>query len=199
MHLIFIALYSYLLGAIPSAYLVGKARGIDITREGSGNIGGTNAYRVLGARIGILVFMMDLGKVILALAVTQTWFNGTLEIFIAAVAAVVGHNWSVYVRFKGGKGIAVTIGTYLFLFPSLALLAIAIAIFNLIITKYVSLASINLVASMAILLFATNADPLFQLLGVLLLIMGVYRHRDNIQRLRSGNERRFGQNTKDKK
>ncbi len=106
-----VAIYSYLLGAIPSAYTIGKFRGKDITSEGSGNIGGTNAYRVLGARLGVLVALMDVGKVILALTVTRAWLGTDAATFTAALAAVIGHNWSIYVGFRGGKGIAVSVGT----------------------------------------------------------------------------------------
>jgi len=193
MHLIIIAMYSYLLGAIPSAYLIGKIKGKDITSEGSGNIGGTNAYRVLGARLGILVAAMDVGKVLLALIVTKIWLGTDPAVFAAALAAVTGHNWSVYVGFRGGKGIAVSIGTYLYLFPTLALPALLVALFNVLVTKYVSLGSLNFIAAMALLLLVTESSPWFKVLGVLLLVIGLYRHRTNIRALRSGVERRFGE------
>lgn len=188
-----VAIYSYLLGAIPSAYLIGKIRGKDITSEGSGNIGGTNAYRVLGAKLGILVALMDVGKVILALTVTRAWLGSDAAMFTAALAAVIGHNWSIYVRFRGGKGIAVSVGTYLYLFPGLAAMALMVAAFNVIVTKYVSLGSINFIMTMALLLMVTDNGPWFKALGLLFLIIGIYRHRTNIKALRSGTERRFGQ------
>ncbi|MGI6364290.1 MAG: glycerol-3-phosphate acyltransferase [Bacillota bacterium] len=188
-----VAIYSYLLGAIPSAYLIGKIRGKDITSEGSGNIGGTNAYRVLGARLGILVALMDVGKVILALTVTRAWLGGDVAVFTAALAAVVGHNWSIYVGFRGGKGIAVSVGTYLYLFPGLAAMALVVATFNVIVTKHVSLGSLNFIMTMALLLMVTDNGPWFKVLGLLFLIIGFHRHRTNIKALRSGTERRFGQ------
>jgi len=143
------AIYSYLLGAIPSAYIIGKFQGKDITSEGSGNIGGTNAYRVLGAKLGILVALMDVGKVLLALTITRIWLGSDAAMSASALAAVIGHNWSVYVKFRGGKGIAVSIGTYLYLFPALAGLALLVALFNVVVTKYVSLGSINFIMTMA--------------------------------------------------
>lgn len=186
------AIYSYLLGAIPSAYVIGKFRGKDITAEGSGNIGGTNAYRVLGARLGILVALLDVGKVILALTITQVWLGTEVMMFTAALAALIGHNWSIYVSFRGGKGIAVSVGIYLFLFPGLAPLAFAIALFNVFMTKYISLGSLNFVAVMALLLLITDQGSWFQTLGVLLLLVAVYRHRSNIKNLWAGKERQFG-------
>lgn len=193
MNLAIIALYSYLLGAIPSAYIIGKIKGKDITSEGSGNIGGTNAYRVLGAKLGIVVFLMDMSKVVLALLLTRNFFVWESGLFVAALAAVVGHNWSVYVRFKGGKGIAVTIGTYFFLFPGLAALAGIVAILNVLITRFVSLGSLNFTLVMAALLFLTEQMPLARVMGILLLLMAIYRHRSNIRQLMTGNERRFGE------
>lgn len=188
-----VAIYSYLLGAIPSAYTIGKFRGKDITSEGSGNIGGTNAYRVLGARLGVLVALMDVGKVILALTVTRAWLGTDAATFTAALAAVIGHNWSIYVGFRGGKGIAVSVGTYLYLFPDLAAMALLVAAFNVIVTKYMSLGSINFIMTMALLLMVTDNGPWYKLLGLLFLAIGIYRHRTNIKALRSGTERRFGQ------
>ncbi|MTI96865.1 MAG: glycerol-3-phosphate acyltransferase [Firmicutes bacterium] len=195
MHVLLIALYSYLLGALPSAYLIGKFKHVDITSEGSGNIGGTNAYRVLGAKLGVLVALMDVGKVIAALLITMNWWGGeALAVATSALFAVVGHNWSVYVGFRGGKGIAVSIGTYVFLFPGLGLVGLLIALFNVIVTKYVSLGSLNFVAAMTALLWTVPGYALeYRILSVLLMAMAVYRHRSNITRLREGSERRFGQ------
>lgn len=187
------ALYSYLLGAIPSAYLIGKLKGKDITSEGSGNIGGTNAYRVLGARLGILVAVMDVGKVLLALIITRTWLGTDPAVFWSVLGAVIGHNWSVYVKFKGGKGIAVTIGTYLFLFPVLAVPALLSTLFIIVITRFVSLGSLNFIMTMAILLALSEYSLWSKALGILLLLIGIYRHRNNIKALQSGTERRFGQ------
>ncbi len=187
------AVYSYLLGAIPSAYIVGKWRGIDITGEGSGNIGGTNAYRVLGPKLGLLVAVMDVGKALLALTVTRLWLGTVPAMFVAVLAAVIGHNWSIYVGFRGGKGIAVSIGSYFYLFPGLAGPAILAAIFNVLVTKYVSLGSLNFLLVMAVLLTLAETAVWYKVLGILLLLIGIYRHRSNIVALRSGTERRFGQ------
>lgn len=193
MEMIISFVYSYLLGAIPSAYVIGKLKGLDITSKGSGNIGGTNAYRVLGAKLGILVALMDVGKVLLALILTRCLYGSDITMALAALGAVTGHNWSVYVGFRGGKGIAVSIGTYIYLFPVLGLLAAAIAVFNVVVTKYVSLGSLNFVAAMAVLLWVTGQPLEFKLLSLVLLGMAVFRHRSNITRLRAGKERRFGQ------
>lgn len=188
-----VTLYSYLLGAIPSAYLLGKLKGKDITSEGSGNIGGTNAYRVLGARLGVVVALMDVGKVLLALITTRLWLGNDPAMFASVLAVVIGHNWSVYVKFKGGKGIAVSIGTYLFLFPGLASLSLLSSLFLVIITKYVSLGSLNILMTMALLLLVTEQSIWFKAMGILLLFIGIYRHKNNIGSLRDGTERRFGQ------
>ncbi len=193
MELAIVFVGSYLLGAIPSAYILAKFKGIDITSEGSGNIGGTNAYRVLGPRLGVLVALMDVAKVILPLWLTRTFVGGDWAVALAALAAVTGHNWSVYVGFRGGKGIAVSIGTYVYLFPVYGLIAVVFAIFNVLVTRYVSLGSLNLVGVMAVLLWVSDKSIAFKLLSLVLLAMAVYRHRSNIVRLWKGEERRFGQ------
>ena len=193
MELVIVFVASYLLGAIPSAYIIGKIKGIDITSEGSGNIGGTNAYRVLGAKLGVLVALMDVLKVILPLWLTKVFVAGDVALALAALGAVTGHNWSVYVGFRGGKGIAVSIGTYVFLFPVYGLIALGFAIFNILVTRYVSLGSLNFVAVMAVLLWVSDQPMAFKVLSLVLLAMAFYRHRANIVRLRQGEERRFGQ------
>ncbi|HPZ21824.1 MAG TPA: glycerol-3-phosphate acyltransferase [Bacillota bacterium] len=192
MHYVLVAIYSYLLGAIPSAYIIGNIKGIDITSEGSGNIGGTNAYRVLGPRLGIIVALMDVGKVLLALIITRSWLISEAATACAVLAAVLGHNWSVYVGFRGGKGIAVSIGAYLFLFPDLAVGALLAAVFIVLMTKYVSLGSLNFLMTMTTMLLVSDTSLWFKGLGILLLIIGMYRHKVNIKALRAGTERRFG-------
>ncbi|NLY31185.1 MAG: glycerol-3-phosphate acyltransferase [Firmicutes bacterium] len=192
MHYVLVTIYSYLLGAIPSAYIIGNIKGIDITSEGSGNIGGTNAYRVLGPRLGTIVALMDVGKVLLALIITRSWLISEAATACAVLAAVLGHNWSVYVGFRGGKGIAVSIGAYLFLFPDLAVGALLAAVFIVLMTKYVSLGSLNFLMTMTTMLLVSDTSLWFKGLGILLLIIGMYRHKVNIKALRAGTERRFG-------
>lgn len=187
-----VAAYSYLLGAIPSAYIIGHLRGKDITSEGSGNIGGTNAYRVLGPCLGIIVAAMDVGKALLALSITSSWLGTDPALFCATLATVIGHNWSVYVGFRGGKGIAVSISSCLYLFPKFTIGAFIAAIFIVLFTNYVSLGSLNFIMTMAVLLLTSEVSMWYKALGVLLLIIGIYRHKTNIKALRSGTERRFG-------
>lgn len=189
---VFVAIYSYLLGAIPSAYMIGNKKGIDITSEGSGNIGGTNAYRVLGPRLGIIVALMDVGKVLLALIITGFLLDTDAARATAVLAAVIGHNWSVYVGFRGGKGIAVSIGAYLYLFPHFTVGALLAAVFIVLMTKYVSLGSLNFLMTMTTMLLVTDTSLWFKGLGILLLLIGMYRHKVNIKALRAGTERRFG-------
>lgn len=193
MHYAVVAAYSYLLGAIPSAYIIGRLRGKDITGEGSGNIGGTNAYRVLGPFLGVIVAAMDVGKAMLALVITRSWVGGTdVYYFFTALAAVIGHNWSVYVSFRGGKGIAVSISSFLYLFPKETIGAFIAAVLSVLFTKYVSLGSLNFIMTMAVLLLVSDVSLWYKALGVLLLLIGIYRHRTNIKALRTGTERRFG-------
>ena len=188
-----VAIYSYLLGAVPSAYIIGKLRGKDITSEGSGNIGGTNAYRVLGPWLGIIVALMDVCKTFLAIVITRAWINTDAALACATLAAVLGHNWSPYVGFKGGKGIAVSVSSCVFLFPQLAVGSLLAAVFIVLITKYVSLGSLTFIMTMAVLLLAADVSLCFKGMGILLLLIGIYRHKINIKALRAGTERRFGE------
>jgi glycerol-3-phosphate acyltransferase PlsY len=184
---------AFLLGSIPTGYLVARARGVDIRQHGSGNIGATNVFRTLGKPLGILVFAVDAlkGFIAVASACAGPW----LSIF-AAVAVIAGHNYTPWLGFKGGKGIATSAGVLLALMP-LAVAAIA-AVWVLVFftTRYVSLASIAASAALPVAVaglwlggFGGNA-PLFGF-SVVISALAIWRHRSNIIRLRNGTESRF--------
>jgi glycerol-3-phosphate acyltransferase PlsY len=117
-----LALWGYLFGGIPTAYLLGKRlRGVDIRDVGSGNVGTMNAYKQLGRRIGIVVLAVDMGKGAAAVLVAMAFGLSDWELFAVAVAVTVGNNWSVYLRFGGGKGLAVIYGVTLAMVPLLAI------------------------------------------------------------------------------
>jgi glycerol-3-phosphate acyltransferase PlsY len=204
-HFILIALGAFLLGSIPTGYLVARAKGIDIRQHGSGNIGATNVFRTLGKPLGVLVFFLDALKGFAAVAVASalapaTGDTGTWAGIVAAVAAIAGHNYTPWLGFRGGKGIATSAGVLLALMP-LAVLAIAIVWFLVFqISRYVSVASIAAAAALPVAIAAFwhyglggNAP----LLGFALLIslLAIWRHRSNIQRLMNGTESRFHRKT----
>ncbi|HEX5438203.1 MAG TPA: glycerol-3-phosphate 1-O-acyltransferase PlsY [Gemmatimonadaceae bacterium] len=193
---------AYLLGSIPSAYLAGKAfRGIDLRQHGSGNLGATNVYRVLGWRIALLVFVVDVAKGAVPVLVFPRWVPATSAAHWAiafGIAAIIGHVRPVFLLWKrGGKGVATAAGVFFALAPFAALAATVIWGLVFYRWSYVSLASL----SAAIALPAGAAvgygagSPVF-VLSVLVCVLVFWTHRSNIGRLRRGQELHFNQKQK---
>jgi len=194
------ALGAYLLGSIPTGFLVAKAKGVDITKVGSGNIGATNAMRVLGKPAGIFVLLADAAKGYAAVWLTTLWLNGnsnadlqTLRV-VAGIFAVLGHNYTCWLKFKGGKGIATTAGVYLALAPWALLVALAVFILAILLTRYVSVGSIAGAIALPTTVWVMTPHNLF--LGIVTTALGalaIYKHKSNLQRLIAGTENRLGQ------
>jgi glycerol-3-phosphate acyltransferase PlsY len=202
MNLLLIALGAFLLGSIPTGYLVARAKGVDIRKHGSGNIGATNVFRTLGKPLGIFVFLVDALKGFAAVwLAAQSGDGSDWAGIVAAVAVIAGHNYTPWLGFKGGKGIATSAGVLLALMPW-AVLAIAVVwvlVFK--ISRYVSLASICAAAALPVavgLLWFSGCGGNGPLLAFSLAIsaLAIWRHRTNIQRLRAGTESRFERKTK---
>jgi acyl phosphate:glycerol-3-phosphate acyltransferase len=196
-------LAAYLLGSIPSGYLAGRARGIDIRAQGSGNIGATNVTRILGKRIGILVLVADAAKGWLSvylLPLLIGWLflvpEGSLLsewlLITAGVGAVLGHNYTCWLNFKGGKGVATSAGVLLGWVPLALVIVLAVFLVVLIASRFVSLASIS--ASVALPFATWVTSPKAAMIAVTggLAILAIYKHRANISRLLNGTEPRFG-------
>jgi glycerol-3-phosphate acyltransferase PlsY len=214
---------AYVLGSIPFGVLIARSRGVDITKHGSGNIGATNVGRVLGKRLGLLCFVLDLGKgavpVLVAGRISGTLGKWSVDIpaetswlwLAVAVAALTGHMASVFLKFRGGKGVATTFGALLALWPTLgipALLAFAVWVVAVRLTKIVSLASMIAAvvvpwATLGLLIAAPLPDdlstgsltarmipPMIVSIGIAALVL--WRHRSNFRRLLSGTENRIG-------
>ena len=190
-----IAVAAYLLGSIPTGFLVGQARGIDIRTVGSGNIGATNALRVLGKPAGILVFLIDTLKGWLAVAVLAPWLAGaeTEVVFrvIAAIGAVLGHNYTCWLKFKGGKGIATSAGVLLALVPWALLIIFTAFVVVLLLTRYVSAGSIAASAALPPATWLTTHNLLFTAVTGAMTVLAIYKHKANIQRLLAGTESRL--------
>lgn len=192
-------LAAYLIGAIPFGWLIGRARGVDLFQAGSGNIGATNAGRVLGRKFGLLVFVLDLLKGALPVAAVGFFEVEHPNAVRAGVAAFafIGHLFPVYLGFRGGKGVATGAGTVLVLAPIPAACAIAAWIVVVLVSRTVSLASLAAVAVLALVRplqpapFSESQLPitLFLLLGAAVVVV---KHRSNIGRLRHGTESRLG-------
>ncbi|MEO5510370.1 MAG: glycerol-3-phosphate 1-O-acyltransferase PlsY [Longimicrobiales bacterium] len=186
---------SYLIGAFPTSYVVARAvRGIDLREHGSGNLGATNAYRVLGWRAAVPIFVVDIAKGWFPACFFPQWDNAAAQEWALAygAAAIVGHVWSIYVGMRGGKGVATSAGVFLALAPGAVLIALAVWGALVFATGYVSLASVAAAAIMPLLVFVFNgAGPVFWLACGLAAFV-IFAHRANIRRLLRGEEHRFG-------
>lgn len=188
---------SYVIGSIPAAYLAGKSRGIDLRKHGSGNLGATNVFRVLGARIGILVFLVDAAKGALPVIFLPQWTSGEFPVLLVQIAcglaAILGHVRPVFLRFgKGGKGVATAAGVFFGLAPLPTLVAFVTFAVVLFISGYVSLGSLTAATVLPIVILVTRGvTPLF-LVAIAVAAFVFWTHRANIGRLRRGEEHRFG-------
>jgi glycerol-3-phosphate acyltransferase PlsY len=187
------ALAAYLLGSIPTGYLVAKARGIDIRSVGSGNIGATNAFRVLGAPAGVAVLLVDAIKGFAACRFIAFGPNPTETLhMVAGIFAILGHNYTCWLKFKGGKGIATSAGVLLgWTPPGFAVVFVTFMII-LAISKYVSLASICTAAVLPFAVWLTGGSQKMIVLTAFVGAMAIYKHRSNIQRLIAGTESKIG-------
>lgn len=189
------AVLSYLLGSIPFTYLAGRlVRGIDLSRLGSGNLGGANAVRVLGPVPGLLAGLSDVGKAALAVVLARLLAGGTTAPALAATAAALGHSYSLYLGFaKGGKAISPLLGSFAVLapLPTLASLALGLALVGL--TRFVSLGALAFAAFLPVLLLVLGGPVPFILAAAAMACLAFWRHRGNIGRLLAGTERRLGE------
>lgn len=198
MHPAFGLLLGYVLGSIPFAYIAGRVtRGIDLRQHGSGNLGATNVYRTLGAKVAAIVFVLDTLKGALPVLAVRQYAIGThLELWAiaAGVAAIVGHAKPIFLLWKGGgKGVATAGGVFLSLAPIPALASMAAFLVVLLLTGYVSVSSLTAAVVLPLVLAATSGvrTPLFAV-SVVIALFVFWTHRANIGRLRRGEEHRFG-------
>lgn len=213
MQLAFIVILAYLLGAIPSAVLIGKHfYGVDVRKKGSGNMGSTNTFRTLGWKAGLAVQLLDIAKGISAVALARFIFSGNLPFpnmtpfedvtvvsVIAGIAAVIGHVWTIFGNFKGGKGINTALGMLIAITPIEVGIAVGIFVLVVLFSGYISLASMIAAISLPTTMFVRHTvlgveiqgyhTLLFFILGLAVFL--VYTHRANIKRLAMGQENRF--------
>lgn len=205
------AMAAYLLGSIPTGYLVAKAKGVDIRTVGSGNIGATNAMRVLGKPAGIFVLLMDALKGFAAVALLVNFYHELNDLWpvvfpeaaierpelrwhlgvVAGLFAVLGHNYTCWLRFKGGKGIATTAGVYLALAPAAVGIALSTWIILFVATRYVSVASMAAAVALPAAVWLTERSVLLGVVTTGLGALAILKHKANIQRLLAGTENRI--------
>ena len=193
----------YLIGAIPVGFLIVRlTRSVDIRDYGSGNIGMTNVLRTTGLKTGIIVLGLDTFKGVIPVFVSRQLYSDPYMETLAAIAVLVGHIWPVFLKFRGGKGVATGMGSFCFISPICGLIVVGVGCLVLAVSRYVSLASIIAASSAFISMWVFNnfhseswiADSLgtyimYPLIGVPIII---FRHRENIARLLNGEERRLG-------
>lgn len=191
----------YLLGSIPFGYIIGRLfKKVDIREFGSGNIGASNAFRILGPPLASLVLIGDIGKGIFSIYLVQCLnIDNLLVLTIAGLAVICGHNWSIFLGFKGGKGIATTFGVVLALNPTIAVLAVIVWGIVIITTRYASLSSICAVISIFVFTILFKQPYEYIAFSVIILVLGIFKHKENIERLKSGKERKIGEKIEIKK
>lgn len=187
---------AYLLGGIPWAYIiVKKTQGVDIRDFGSGNVGFTNATRILGKGPASLVLIGDVGKGVCAVLIGR-WLGGPGLATLAGLAAVAGHNFPAFLHFKGGKGAATGFGALLALLPVVAVIAVIIWISTIALTRYVSLGTIMAAITVPVASLLLHVQLPYFLFGLVGASFVIFRHRTNISRLLKGTESKWGQKAK---
>lgn len=192
-------LVAYLLGSLPTGYLVGRAKGVDIRTVGSKNMGATNVFRTVGKELGILVLVVDALKGWLAVAVAAPVVGHALALasplgwlpVLAGVGAILGHNYTCWLGFKGGKGIATSAGVFIGLVPLALLVALGVWIVLFVLTRYVSVASMAAAVVLPVATwFTTQASGLTAVAGIIA-ALAIFKHKKNLQRLLAGTENRI--------
>lgn len=185
-------LLGYLAGSVPFAYLLARRRGIDVRTAGSGNVGAANVLRTTGPWRGIIVMALDMSKGMAAVAVATLMAGGTALIALSGAAAIVGHIYPVWLKFHGGKGVAVAAGVFTMLSPAAAAAAAVLFLLTAWVTRYVSLASIAATVALPPAAWILGSPMPVVLVAAGSAILILFRHRANWSRLRAGTERRVG-------
>lgn len=214
---IIVAVGAYLLGSLPTGFLVARARGVDIRTVGSKNMGATNVFRVLGKGPGIFVLLVDALKGFAAVALTLNCYPQLSQLLpdiftadgsanpatrfglglVAGLFSILGHNYTCWLGFKGGKGIATTGGVFLALAPVAVGVALVAWIIAFVTSRYVSIASIVAAVALPGTVWFTQSNLALRLIAVGLGLLAIYKHKANIQRLLNGTENRFDFRKKD--
>ncbi len=186
----FACLFSYLIGSVPSGLILGKGIwGVDLREHGSHNIGATNAWRTIGKPAGLLIFLMDFLKGAIGVGLGSTLGSGSpMVLVLCGIAAIVGHSWSLFLGFKGGKGVATGLGVIAMLMPGVTVLVFLLWFAIVYATGYVSLGSIVAAAAVPVTAWCFGAAGAYIGFGVLAAAFIIYRHQANIGRLMAGTE-----------
>ena len=203
---ILLMVLSYILGSVPNALWIGKVfKGIDVREHGSKNTGSTNAARVLGVKLGILTLILDISKglvpTLIAILLKVDFFENltkieNLDYVLVGICAILGHVFSIFMNFKGGKAVATTLGVFLVLVPKAILFAAILFFVVFAIFRYVSLSSIFAAVSLPIFTYFLYQQIIYVILGILIAILIIVKHKSNIERLKNGTESKFSLKSK---
>jgi len=197
-------IFSYIIGSIPTGYIIAKTKGIDITKTGSGNIGMANVMRTLGVRYGILVLILDSLKGFIPTFIAIKLNLSTTLILLVALVSILGHIFTIFLKFKGGKGVATALGTIFAISPITATTSLIVWIITVIITRYSSLGSIlgSITALILVILYQVNliniqlfniktSKTYITIFTFLVCLFIIYKHKDNLKRIIQGKENKL--------
>ncbi|ONI44187.1 acyl-phosphate glycerol 3-phosphate acyltransferase [Candidatus Epulonipiscioides gigas] len=201
MYRVIMLVVGYLLGSIQSAIIYSKyIKGTDIRKQGSGNAGSTNVIRIYGKKAGISVFICDILKAVIAVVIAKVIYvdHQIIAALYAAIGAIIGHSYPLYFGFKGGKGVAVTVGAIYIIDFRIGIISTIVFYISLKLTKIVSLSSMLLTSSVPICLYIFYRDRSFTteavILGCVIAVITIFRHHSNIRRIINGTEAKVGNN-----
>jgi glycerol-3-phosphate acyltransferase PlsY len=187
--LILFIVIGYLSGSIPFGYLIGKLKNIDVRKQGSGNIGGTNVARTLGFKYGVLVGVLDILKAIIPIYIAGRYLTQDWQMALVSISPVIGHIFPVWLKFKGGKGVATVAATiFMILGLKYSLIFLAIWILALFTLKIMSLTNLIIILSLPILFWMQTKSNAYVMLAFVYILLIWWAHRENIKRLRQGIE-----------
>ncbi len=184
---------AYFVGSIPFAYLLSRHQGIDLRRTGSGNIGASNVLRTSGVRAAVLAMVLDGVKGTMAVLMAQVLAAGPVTAVAAACAAVVGHVYPIWLRFRGGKGVATAAGAFAVLAPEALAVAASVFLLVVVVTRFISVGSIAGAITLTLVAGISDAPGTVAIGATVSTLIIIYRHRENVSRLVAGTERRIGQ------
>jgi len=184
-------LFAYIFGSIPTGYLIGKlTQGIDIRKFGSGNIGATNVLRTLGKKAAIFTLLFDFAKGYLPVIFAEQKFHGLYPLLVG-IMVIIGHTWTIFLKFRGGKGVATGAGVFLALFPLPTLSTVVIFVLLVILTGYISVGSMGSALFLPLSIWVFEHSWVLTLITSFISFLIIFNHRENIQRLIQGKENKF--------
>lgn len=184
---------AYFVGSIPFAYLLSRHQGIDLHRAGSGNVGASNVLRTTGVRAAVLAMVLDGIKGAIAVLTAQLLSPGPVAAVIAAFASILGHVYPIWLRFRGGKGVATAAGAFALLAPEALAVAASVFLLSVIVTRFISVGSMAGALTLVLVAALGDAPGVVAVGATASALVIIYRHRGNLARLAAGTERRIGQ------